>query len=87
MSLHSLSTEWKTALKTIAYLHSMTLGTVNTTKPVTLPPGGKTTVHALTRASSVGCLNTNVIVDEPSRGLPGGLILTPILCKLKPDVK
>ena len=87
LSLDSLSTAWKTALKTIAHLHSMTLGTVNTTKPVTLPPGGKTTVHALTRASSVGCLNINVMVDEPSRGLPGGLILTPVLCKLKPDVK
>ena len=87
LSLDSLSTAWKTALKTIAHLHSMTLGTVNTTKPVTLPPSGKTTVHALTRASSVGCLNINVMVDEPSRGLPGGLILTPVLCKLKPDVK
>ena len=87
LSLDSLSTAWKTALKTIAHLHSMTLGTVNTTKPVTLPPGGKTTVHALTRASSVGCLNINVMLDEPSRGLPGGLILTPVLCKLKPDVK
>ena len=97
LSLDSLSTAWKTALKTIAHLHSMTLGTVNTTKPVIHPPGGKTTVHALTRASSVGCLNIlmhvfhissiNVMVDEPSRGLPGGLILTPVLCKLKPDVK
>ena len=27
------------------------------------------------------------MVDEPSRDLPAGLILTPILCKLKPDVK
>ena len=56
LSLDSLSTAWKTALKTIAHLRSMTLGTVNTIKPVTLPPGAK---------NNCPCFNQSFICGVP----------------------
>ena len=54
------------------------------TKFVTIPASGKTSLHGFSRAALTLCIPVNVINEEiRNNSLPGGLIMSPTLQKLK----
>ena len=87
----SIPASWHIAFQSVARHRSMaaqmgTLGTVKTTKEVTIPPSTRTVVHGLTRAGMAACQRLNVMLDEPEESpLPGGLMMSPCLLHLEPE--
>ena len=88
-----MDTAWKLAFQSLVNQHKVeiahgSLGSVRTTRPITVPAGGRVLVHGHTRAAATTCMKLTVLSEEKMGfPIPGGLLVSPSLLNLKPGKK